>query len=121
MATRGSSARRARRPHVARLEALERRALLDAGDYAVRWALDEGVGSTTADLAGTVPAATIVTAGWTLDTTNDRGFALAFRGGDRVEIPSSRALDLAAHPQYTLSLWFEADATAPPAGDRQVS
>src|SRR4051812_39441192 len=117
MATRGSSARRARRTHVCQLEQFERRALLDAGDYAVRWALDEGVGTATADLAGTVPAATIVSARWSLDTANDLGFGLAFRGGDRVEIPSSPAFDLTAYPLYTLSLWFKADATAPPAGD----
>src|SRR5919199_956372 len=80
-----SNKSRARKSFLAqpRFEALERRTLLDASDYAVRWAMDEGVGATTADLPGRAPAATIVTAGWSLDTANDRGFALGFRGGDR--------------------------------------
>src|SRR5262249_20280848 len=102
-------ASRNRRNRRLQTEHLEGRTLLDASDYAVRWTMDEGVGTSVADSTGNVPAATATCPGWSLDTSNDMGFSHSFDGECEIDVPNAPVLDMSAQSAYSLSLWFKAE------------
>ena len=86
---------------------------MDVTDYAVRYTLDEGTGSASADSAGNVADASLRNgAGWSLDTPSQKGFALEFDGSnDSLDIPDDADINdyNGSRDNYSLSIWFKAD------------